>query len=62
VQLTLTGQWQKYSFRWNQFSQQGFGTPVSFNNMNLIGFNFSFLGSASGTAFDLWIDDVELFN
>ncbi len=62
VQLSLTEQWQKYSFRWNQFSQQGFGPPVSFNNRNLIGFNFSFLGSASGTAFDLWIDEVELFN
>jgi hypothetical protein len=62
VQPTLTEQWKKYSFTWSQFSQMGFGTPVPFTNKNVVGLSFVFLGTPAGTAFDFWVDDIELYN
>jgi hypothetical protein len=60
-EVLLTEQWKQYFITWSLFSQYGFGPTVPFDNKKLLGFNLVFLGTNTGTAFDFWLDNVQLF-
>jgi hypothetical protein len=54
--IVLSTTWTKYTIRFNQLQQAGFGQPASgFDAAHLYGIEFQF---ALGSTFDCWIDDI----
>jgi hypothetical protein len=56
VALDLTPEWRRYSFRWEELRQLGYGTPLTFDLKRL--WSVQFWVESADTPFDLWIDDV----
>jgi hypothetical protein len=54
--VVLTSDWVKYTIRFSQLQQAGFGQPAGgFDAAHMYGVEFQF---ALGSAFDCWIDDI----
>lgn len=52
--ITLSPDWQKFSFKWTALQQAGTGYEVPFDPSKLVGLSLN----SSGADFDLWIDQV----
>jgi hypothetical protein len=53
---TLNKDWQRYTLRWEDLAQTGFGTPLPFDPHSL--FSVEFAVSADQPSFDFWVDDL----
>lgn len=60
AEIPLTSQWQQVSVPFSSLKQRGYGRPV-LAEPDLEHVTSLQLGFGSGVAFDLWIDDVELY-
>ena len=56
IWLTLTPDWQPYSFKWSDFKQRSFGKQAPFNPATIMSLQFA-LEKEQQPA-DLWLDDV----
>jgi len=56
VWLTLTPDWQAYSFKWSDFKQRSFGKQAPFNPGTIMSLQFSF--EKEQLPVDCWLDDV----
>ncbi|HET7543589.1 MAG TPA: hypothetical protein VFK05_27140 [Polyangiaceae bacterium] len=56
IWITLTSDWQAYSFNWSEFRQRGFGKPAPFNPGTIMGLQFNF--EKEQLPVDCWLDDV----
>jgi hypothetical protein len=53
--VDLTGDWQRFEVPWTALTQDGWGTPATFEQRQMTGIDFGF---SSGWVFDAFIDDV----
>jgi len=54
--ITLTPDWQTYSYKWSDFKQRGFGKQAPFNPGTIMSLQFSF--EKEQQPVDFWLDDV----
>lgn len=56
IWITLTPDWQVYSFRWSEFKQRNFGKRATFDPGRIMNIQFSF--EKEQQPVDFWVDDV----
>ena len=56
IWITLTPDWQAYSFKWSDLKQRGFGKQAPFDPGTIMSLQFSF--EKERLPVDVWLDDV----
>src|SRR5690606_14150871 len=57
--LDVSTEWQTVKLDWASLSQEGFGTPVTFDPAALTYLNWSPSGSG---VYNIWIDDIDFYS
>jgi hypothetical protein len=56
--LVLSGQWQQFTLPFAQLTQEGWGTPATWDASTIVGLQFKV---APNTDFDFWVDEIGFY-